>query len=142
MDELQIRVEAQPRRARWIDDREVSLLVNGRDLLELTGGGDLGGLTPAELPPSDHLHGRPNERMMLDGGSALLICPECGDLGCGAVLARIEVSEAVVTWTDVIYANATDRNAIGREFVFDRAAYERELAAAVRRTGRRPWRAC
>jgi len=135
-DELQIRVAFQPRRAGWIDSREVSLIVNGRALLELTGGGDLGGLSPAELPPSDHLLGRPNEHLALAGRSALLICPECGDLGCGAVLARIEVGPDVVTWTDLVHGNTLepDHGPIACRFTFDRDAYERDLKRAAELT--------
>jgi hypothetical protein len=39
---------------------------------------------------------------------ALYVCPECGDLACGAITARVSRSEAVVHWSDFAYENGDD----------------------------------
>lgn len=91
------------------------------------------GLTLQELPPNTHLLGEPSADLTLDGRAALLICPMCGDLGCGAELARIEIGEDTVTWRDFIYGNhdpAMDKS-LDCEFVFDRQQYEDELRRAA-----------
>ena len=61
---------------------------------------------------------------------SLYICPECGDLGCGAISAEIIFSENAVVWSDFGYENNYE-DAVAREryesigpFEFDRVAYE------------------
>jgi len=69
----------------------------------------------------------PNDRV------ALYICPECGDLGCGAVTAKISVHDDVVTWSDFGYENTYEDamfpdtlSAIG-PFTFELREYEMTL---------------
>lgn len=74
------------------------------------------------------------QRSTLQSGRVpLLMCEECGDIGCGALAVRISVETDRVQWSDWAYEN-------GREpaqpvewptkpddFVFDRPLYENEL---------------
>jgi hypothetical protein len=42
----------------------------------------------------------------LDAGRLLLyVCPECGDLGCGAYTARVERTESGFSWSDFAFEN-------------------------------------
>jgi len=74
-----------------------------------------------------------------DGRVAVLTCScgdfgcgdfGCGDFGCGGGVARVELGEEVVTWSDFSHPSATAMLAMG-PFRFDRDACERSLAAAV-----------
>jgi hypothetical protein len=55
---------------------------------------------------------RASEKLMLKadpdtkrGGVLLYICPECGDIGCGAYSARIAKTNSGYTWEDFAYEN-------------------------------------
>ena len=67
---------------------------------------------------------------MAHGRTSLYICPECGDLGCGAVTVLIERGERVVIWKDfgiqnnyedAVYTEGLDN--IG-PFTFDSRQYD------------------
>jgi len=67
---------------------------------------------------------------------ALFICPECGDLGCGAISAVIEKVDATFVWREFGYENnwedgvqRDEYNALG-PFVFSCEAYENALREA------------
>lgn len=64
------------------------------------------------------------------GRTSFYVCPECGDIGCGAVTAKIEVTDKEVIWKEFGYetnysapdlANA-NYQAIG-PFIFEKTAY-------------------
>jgi hypothetical protein len=68
--------------------------MQGRDLISL-----LGWSVPAE-------DDRAAERMLsgssdLDGRTAVAVCPEDGDLLCGAISAKIVIADGEVQWTDL-----------------------------------------
>ena len=72
-----------------------------------------------------------------DGRVALYICPECGDLGCGAITAKISVDNHVVSWSDFGYENTYEDtvftaplSAIG-PFTFELRAYEMTLRSLI-----------
>jgi hypothetical protein len=77
----------------------------------------------------------------LGGRTALYVCAECGDLGCGAVTALVEVGERRVVWSEFGYQNnyePFDTNAVfdgAGPLVFDRHEYsavlERFRAAVI-----------
>jgi hypothetical protein len=46
----------------------------------------------------------PNARQLL------YVCPECGDIGCGAITALVELDGDAVTWRDFGYENDYDAN--------------------------------
>lgn len=93
---------------------------------------DLEGLMAQHaLLPSRHLLGEAEEYYALEGRVALLICPLCGDIGCGAVFARITVEAERVRWTDFLYANnymPEDDRPLEGSFEFDRSQYEQALS--------------
>ena len=71
-----------------------------------------------------------------DGRVSLYNCPECGDLGCGAVTVRIDQTENEI-WRDFGFENnyesKMDRaslSAVG-PFHFDRRSYEAQLEALL-----------
>ena len=84
--------------------------------------------------PSRHLLDKPIPDLSVDGRTAVLVCPECGDLGCGSVLVRVTIEPDRVIWSDFLlgvnyYADEPgdlDRTLRGR-FEFDREAYESQL---------------
>jgi hypothetical protein len=70
---------------------------------------------------------------------ALLICPECGDLGCGAVTCRIERQGAQITWSAFGWEDnwsdepvRTSRYGHLGPFTFEFSAYEKALRESVR----------
>lgn len=74
-----------------------------------------------------------------NGRVSLFVCPECGDLGCGAITARIALNDGGIVWRDIGYENSYDPSidfdsfaAVG-PFVFDLDAYRNELRALLKR---------
>lgn len=70
-----------------------------------------------------------------DGRVALLTCPECGDLACGALTAQMEVAEDVVEWGQLGYnSGAPERPPLLFSplltLIFERDAYVSTLEAA------------
>jgi hypothetical protein len=68
---------------------------------------------------------------------SLLVCSECGDLGCGALSISIDITEGEVTWADFGYQNNYDEEIWAKglgelgPFRFDRSQYENALAGAM-----------
>jgi hypothetical protein len=64
--------------------------------------------------------------------TCLYVCPECGDIGCGAFTVKIEVTDTNVIWSDFGYENnydepnLTDYKNIG-PFIFDKKQYVETL---------------
>ena len=82
-----------------------------------------------------------NERSVLESGRVpVLVCEECGDIGCGAFAVRVSFAEAVVRWSDWAYENGRESAQQVElptqpdDFEFDRHVYENELrrASAIR----------
>jgi hypothetical protein len=65
---------------------------------------------------------------------SLYVCPECGDLGCGAITMKIEVGVGEVRWFDFGYENTyEDRipfDTVG-PLSFDRQEYERLIGQFI-----------
>ena len=67
----------------------------------------------------------------------LYVCPECGDIGCGAVSLVVEQVGDKIIWRDFGYENDYEEkvHTEGYEgigpFVFDRAEYERVIKKAL-----------
>lgn len=69
-----------------------------------------------------------------DSGRVLLyICPECGDIGCGAYSAKVTRDQETYSWSDFAYENgyedARSLAAVG-PFVFEASQYEAAISAA------------
>ncbi len=41
-----------------------------------------------------------------NGRTMLYMCPECGDIGCGAITAKIKILKDYVVWEDFAYEDA------------------------------------
>ena len=68
-----------------------------------------------------------------DGRSLLYLCPECGDIGCGAYAARVEHDGGNYVWLDFAYVNGYEPprtlQTVG-PFAFAALEYEHAIAAA------------
>lgn len=68
-----------------------------------------------------------------DGRSLLYLCPECGDIGCGAYAARVRRDAGNYVWFDFVYINGYEPPhplpTIG-PFAFTASEYEHAIAAA------------
>ena len=64
---------------------------------------------------------------------ALFVCPECGDLACGAITALVSRNDHSVQWSDFAYDNgyeaASKLDHVG-PFEFEWAAYFAEIKRA------------
>jgi hypothetical protein len=68
------------------------------------------------------------------GRVLIYICPECGDIGCGAYSVLIEKSAGCYTWSSFAYEDSCDeariKDGIG-PFIFEEAAYEVAIQEAA-----------
>ncbi len=67
--------------------------------------------------------------------SRLYICPECADLGCGAITVAVERGTGTVTWRNWGYQNNYDKGFIAvaglPDVTFDAAQYGSALREAL-----------
>lgn len=64
----------------------------------------------------------------------IYICPECGDIGCGAYSARISSSNSAYIWESFAYENGYEEPHIIKgigPFKFDRHMYESAIRSAA-----------
>jgi hypothetical protein len=72
-----------------------------------------------------------------NGHRAILVCRECGDFGCGALTARIEVDNDAIVWRDWLWQvnyDDSQRDNFGNlipGFAFHREQYLAALQAAL-----------
>lgn len=71
-----------------------------------------------------------------DGRHLLYVCPECGDIGCGAYSAKLRLTESTAEWYDFAYENGYEGGRPLTEvgpFMFARSEYNAalELASAA-----------
>jgi hypothetical protein len=122
------------RQERWSSD----FLVDGKSLLKALdpGGGDFMGCFVRGFPAENRakaaalLEGIPPDTG--DGRILLYVCPECGDIGCGAYAVRVERNSGVVRWVDFAYVNGYEAPVPVQvpSFEFDEREYEDAVAAA------------
>jgi hypothetical protein len=74
-----------------------------------------------------------NKRPELETGrSSFYVCSECGDIGCGAITAKIEVTDSIVIWKDFGYENnysepdLEDYSQVG-PFIFNKTEYNKAI---------------
>jgi hypothetical protein len=73
---------------------------------------------------------------LLSGRVPILVCQECGDIGCGAIAAWIERHGLVVNWSDWVFENGyeparpLDWSTYPQSLQFDCGEYERAFAGA------------
>lgn len=130
----------------------LDFVVDGRSIREMVDGGP-GHVTELcrpwlhAVPESvDRLLGRLGTDGLPENRVALLVCGVCGDLGCGAVTARLNVSQDQVSWSEFLWGGGVgDPTSIdvGHEvngrFVFNRAGYEAMLTLAYERIAAMPY---
>ena len=70
-----------------------------------------------------------------DGRCALFICPECADLGCGAISAHVTQDGDWVTWSNIGYENNYEDGYISEDqlgpFVFSASEYIKAIESAT-----------
>ena len=91
----------------------------------------------------DRLLGRASDPDLDVGRCMILLCPIDGDLGCGAVTARVSMDEDTVRWSDWALENGfeprTPIEGFGRSLTFDRESYERTLLGAYGKVATLPY---
>ena len=116
----------------------LDIVIDGESLSKLVGGDLVSCL--GWLPGENELAVRrllleepadfPNERR------SLYVCPECGDIGCGAVTVAIEKRDNSIIWRDFGFENTVEDtvdtrfNAVG-PYVFEPVEYESVLKQAA-----------
>ena len=73
---------------------------------------------------------------------ALLLCQVDGDLGCGALTARLDIGARQVSWSDWLWESFQEPMPVPQlrtPLIFDRALYETTLQAANERVSRMPY---
>ena len=139
----------------WFGD-EIEIAINGESLVTKLrafempfaqaegapriAGGYSGLPASSHLLPSRHFFGEQNNPETRAGRVELLLCRDCGEIGCWPILARIEVTNDRVTWSDFQQPYRTgwgkaavwDFSHFG-PFVFERGQYEKALREASSR---------
>jgi len=69
------------------------------------------------------------------GRHEILVCPECGDLGCGCISAVIRAEDGCFTWSDFGYENDYDPDSLllfpMGKFIFPEGEVPRLLSGHV-----------
>jgi hypothetical protein len=96
----------------------------------------------------DRLLGRLGTDGLPENRVALLVCGVCGDLGCGAVTARLNVSQDQVSWSEFLWEGGVGEGGptsidveqeVDGQIVFNRAGYDAMLASAYERVATMPY---
>ena len=82
----------------------------------------------------DELTGRRASPGLDAGRVALLVCPECGDLSCGAVTASLDIDAGFVIWADFLWEDGNSPASTVEDapdsIVLIRSEYEEALRTA------------
>jgi len=130
----------------------LDFVVDGRSIREMVEGGP-GHVTELcrpwlhAVPESvDRLLGRLGTDGLPENRVALLVCGVSGDLGCGAVTARLNVSQDQVSWSEFLWEGGVGdptsidvEHAVDGRIVFNRAAYGAMLTSAYERIAAMPY---
>jgi hypothetical protein len=75
-----------------------------------------------------------------DGRTSLYVCPECADLGCGALTALVRLTETTVEWSDLGFQDenlpgveCVEDGAVPLSLQFERSGYEEVLRGELAR---------
>jgi hypothetical protein len=117
----------------------IDFTVNGASLLRMLakGGADLMGCFVQGYPDSNDAVRRSlleaRSADSAEGRTLLYVCPECGDIGCGAYAAKIQVMDGRVTWSEFAFVNgyepASPLPDVG-SFQFDQSHYATAIERA------------
>jgi hypothetical protein len=137
----------------------LDFVIDGRSIREMVDGGT-GHVTELcrpwlhAVPESvDRLLGRLGTDGLLENRVALLVCGVCGDLGCGAVTAQLNLSQDQVSWSNFQWEGGVDdwEGGVGDpaaidlahggdgRIVFNRAGYEAMLTSAYEQIAAMPY---
>lgn len=98
---------------------------------------------PAVPRAIDELLGRRPSPGLAASRVALLVCGECGDLGCGAMTASLQVEANSVSWADFLGANGYSEpwpvEGAPEAVTFSRGEYEATLRGAYERLAALPY---
>lgn len=133
---------------RRMESHFLDFLIAGRSLRDMAGGGaDM--VTPLCRP---WIQTVPDEIACLLGQRevdglqpdrvALLLCKVDGDLGCGALTARLHVEARQVSWSDWLWESFGEPTPVPQlttPLIFDRGQYETALRTANERVSRMPY---
>jgi len=136
MDELELRFEWSVPAGEW------TFWINGKALRELLPSTKVGLVTgfgdpenPFHAAYMKRLLGAPSD-IAPEGRTPLLICSECGDIGCGAITARVSVKAQTVLWSDfwweADYEEFSSESFPSVRFEFDRKAYEAAMSRLLK----------
>jgi hypothetical protein len=133
MNELQLVTVRRPSGGGVTERIFLDLVIDGVALRHMVGNPDLIsgiGWSTNEYAESLHI-----DRLLLrepadvaDNHRSILICPECGDLACGAVSVLITKTDDAFVWSDFMFDNGYDAS-VTRHFAgvgpysFAKAAY-------------------
>ena len=118
------------------DRKYIDFIVSGQSLGQIFGLPDLdligtfGGAEYNEYKIDEFLGKVKSE--LKTGRTCFYVCPECGDIGCGAITGKIEITENEVIWKNFGYENDysepdfSDYKEIG-PFYFDKEQYFRTM---------------
>jgi hypothetical protein len=118
-DQLQLAPLHRPGSAYKRERHTFDLVVNGISLFRETGASKsdmCGSLADPHFEPeaarrfNDEVLGNLGAKLSVGGAHrvALFVCPECGDLGCGAVTALVSRRAHSVRWSDFAFENDYD----------------------------------
>ena len=92
----------------------VDFIVNGPSLYEMVGVGAqdlIGRFSPDTMEwntDSASIFYCEKSADLENGRTMLFVCPECGDIGCGAITIKIEMVDGRFTWSEFGYENNYD----------------------------------
>ena len=92
----------------------IDFLINGKSLYERLDAArlDLVGRFSPETQEWNHESAEvflTTQQTDLDNGRIMLyVCPECGDIGCGAITVKVEKTDTGYTWSEFGYENNYD----------------------------------
>ena len=116
----------------------LDFVIDGESLSEKIGGdlvSCLGWFDPKENEKAVNRIMLKADSELSDNRYLLYVCPECGDISCGAVTAVIERIDDNIIWRDFGFQNDYEGNIkLIKEvdkFVFDRAHYRNVLRSAL-----------
>jgi hypothetical protein len=110
----------------------LDFIVNGQSLADLIRAGDFIGCLGwgnSDWEKTNILQLlRKEQPVTYSGRVPILVCAECGDLGCGAVTVRIERTPSGIQWSDFAFENDYDEEGVKSYphvglYLFDTTAY-------------------
>jgi hypothetical protein len=117
----------------------LDFVIDGQPLSEKLGGdlaSCLGWFAPTENTKAVHRLLLREPADLLNNRRSLYVCPECGDLDCGAITAMIERIGDRIIWRDFAFQRRDGQGTPAKDyegvsFAFDRAQYNQAMKGAL-----------